>query len=162
MTRSNENLKAQKIETLAASYTAKVEEWCKLNERSRPTKHVDPRPYLEELRRRGQDTIQCLLPLLQHPDSAVRVRAAIDLIESDVALAEARTTLWKTARGHGGASINASFYLLEHDREYQIKHRVPMPSPDDDPTPDGAPRLWDQANPKLDSARLGRGPLDEN
>lgn len=162
MTRSSENLSTQEIETLVASYTAKVEEWCKLNERSRPAEHVDPRPYLAELRERGQDALQRLRPLLQHPDPPVRVRVAIDLIESDVALAEARTVLWKTARGYGGASINASFYLLTHDREYQIKHRVPIPSPDDDPTPDGAPRLWDQANPKLDSARLGRSPLDEN
>ncbi|MBL8691230.1 MAG: hypothetical protein JNL04_19140 [Rhodospirillaceae bacterium] len=162
MTRSNENLKAQDTETLTASYITKVEKWCRLNERSRPAEHVDPRPYLAELRARGQDVVKSLLPLLQHPDPPVRVRVAIDLIESDVALAEARTVLWEMARGYGGASINASFYLLEHDREYQIKHRVPIPSPTDDPMPEGASRLWDQANPKLDSARLGKRPMEEN
>ncbi len=162
MTRSSKNLSAQEIETLAAAYTAKTEEWCRLNERLRPAEHADPRPYLAELRRRGQEAVGRLLPLLQHPDPPVRIRVAIDLIESDVAIAEARTVLWKAARDHGGASISASLYLLAHDREYQIKHNVSRPSATDDPTPDGAPRLWDQANPKLDSGRLGRGPVDEN
>lgn len=161
MTR-NENLESLELDELVESYKKFVEEWEK---RSYSTKALpvgsSSRPYLDEIKRRGEGSNPRVLKLLEHPNLAVCVAVAIDLLEADVEPRLAREVLWEIARLHETAGIQAFFYLATADREWQTKHNVPI-SDANDPAPEAGPRIGGQAKWNLDSHRLRKRPQDKH
>ncbi len=156
------NIESLELGELVESYKKFVEEWEKRSYRTKPLPvGSSSRPYLDEIKRRGEGSNPRVVQLLKHPNLAVCVAVAIDLLEADIEPRLARVVLWEIARLHETAGIQASFYLAMTDREWQTKHNVPI-SDADDPAPEAGPRIGGQAKWYLDSQRLRKRPQDKH
>lgn len=162
MTNPSGILHSLELDELVQTYKKLVEKWAKLRYSTKPLpRGLDSRPYLDEIKRRGEGSNPRVLQLLDHPDLVVSADIAMAFMEAEIEQKLARAVLWEVARIHGTAGINASMYLAMTDREWQIKNKVPSAGLDD-PTPEDGPRIGGQAKWSLDSQRLGKRPQDKN
>ncbi|MBM3546223.1 MAG: hypothetical protein FJX54_04680 [Alphaproteobacteria bacterium] len=162
MANSGRDLRSLGIAELVETYGRLVEEGEKRSYSPEPLPaHLSSRPYLDEIKRRGEGSNPQLMQFLEHPNLSVCVAVAIDFLEADVEPRLARAALWEIACLRETAGMTAFFYLASTDREWQEKHKVPI-SDSDDPTPDSERRIGGQAKWSLDLQRLGKRPQDKH